>query len=220
MGDFRMTVGQVGEGPVTPRGNRQPTGNAYGALYTADWKMQMLQLGRIYIATDADANDAVTGQTSFADTTPSFSLEVPSGTTCYPLLVRLGQVGTVAGGAITVNMAISPTALSRASAGTAEAIYNAKTDVTAAGSCILYSTPTATTGLLIRNLYSTPLIGPDVSPAEGVFSEVVWTPERAGHPVALVGPSALGVFTWAGTTGPTWAWTFSWVEVPTSTLNG
>jgi hypothetical protein len=220
MAGLTISTGQGVETLVGPGGGSNARGNAFGDLFSADWKWHLLQQGRIYVATDADANDAVTGQTSFADTTPTFSLEVPAATTCFPFLVRLNQVGTVAGGAITVNMALSTAAGSYASAGTAEAIYNAKTDVTAAGACILYSTPTATTGRLTKNLYSTPLIGPDVSPAEGVFKEVIWTPELAGHPVALVGPSALGVFTWAGSTGPTWAWTFVWAEVPTRFLNG
>ncbi len=104
--------------------------------------------------------------------------------------------------------------------GTSEAVYNAKTDIVGTNQCLLYSTPTCTTARATKNLYSTPLIGPDVSPAEGVFKEVVWTPEIAGHPLAIVGPGALAVFTWAGTTGPTWAWTFAWAEVPTRLFNG
>lgn len=220
MPSLQIATGSQSETPTYAGGMRNASGNRFGDLFTADWKYHLAQQGRIYYATDADANDAVTGQTSFADTTPTFTLEVPSGTTAIPLRISLGQVGTVAGGAVTVNIAISPTALARASAGTAEAIANARTDVTAAGNCILYSTPTATTGLLIRNLYSTPLIGPDVSPAEGVFTEVLWTPEKYGHPVYLVGPSALGIFTWAGSTGPTWAWTIAWAEVPTATIFG
>jgi hypothetical protein len=220
MPDFLVATGQRTETATFPGNARRPSANSYGDLYTAPWTWHLAQQGRVWIATDADANDAVTGQTSFADTTPTFDLEVPSGTTAIPLLVRLGQVGTVAGGAITVNMALSVNLACYASGGTSEAVYNARTDVTTGNACALWSTPTCTTARAIKNLYSTPLIGPDVSPAEGVFAEVVWTPERAGHPLYIVGPGALAVFTWAGTTGPTWAWTFAWAEVPTTTLGG
>lgn len=192
-----------------------------GALFSTDWLYKLAFQGRIFIATDADANDTVTGQTSFADTTPTFSLEVPSGVAAILLRVSLGQVGAVAGGAVTVNMAISSGALSRASGGTAETVYCARTDAPAGSAqCTLYSGPTATTALLTKNLYSTNLIGPDVSSAEGALNEVLWTPARYGHPVILMGPAALGVFTWAATTGPTWAWSFVWAEVPSTDIVG
>ncbi len=113
-------VGQPTETLSLAGGGRVQSLTGYGDAFSADWKWHLLQQGRIYIATDADANDAVTGQTSFADTTPSFDLEVPSGTTCLPLLVRLGQVGTVAGGAITVNCALSINAACYASGGTSK----------------------------------------------------------------------------------------------------
>ena len=59
--------------------------------------------GRIFYASDADQNDMVTGQTSFAATTPTFLLSVASGTTVIPLMMKLAQSGSVAGGAVVNN---------------------------------------------------------------------------------------------------------------------
>jgi hypothetical protein len=172
------------------------------------WKFALQ--GRLFQAGDGDANDRVTAQTSFADTTPTFSLEVPAGKIAVPKLIYLGQGGTVAGNVITVNIATSNAAISRASGGTAEAITGRRTDKPVNPGCTLYSNPTATTALLVTQQASWDL-AQDVAPAEGAVQEVIWTPEKFG-PLILVGPCALGVFTYAGTTAPTWNWTFVWAE--------
>jgi hypothetical protein len=52
-----------------------------------------------------------------------------------------------------------------------------------------------------------PLVGQDVSPAEGVTNELVWTPP-AGVPDFLIGPAAWLINTNAATTGPTWNFAF------------
>src|SRR5690349_4912055 len=108
--------------------------------------------GRLFVAGDADENDMVTGQTSFAATTPTFLLQVPSGTTCLPLSVDLSQSGTVAGGDITVVIEVDD--IDRySSGGTAETIFSpTKTSgptsapVARTPACVLYSNPTAAAG--------------------------------------------------------------------------
>jgi hypothetical protein len=197
-----------------------PAATPDGSMYVAPYELSLVQEGRVYIAGDADANDRVTGQTSFADTTPTFLLTVPSGTTCMPLNMFLMQAGTVAGAAIDVNIAISSTSIAYASSGTAEASYCARTDAPNGNAlCTLYSGATATTALLTKPVRSWSL-AQDVAPAEGAVPEIVWQPSRQGHPILLVGPAALGVFTSAGTTGPTWYWSFSWAEFTTSSMLG
>lgn len=189
-----------------------------GTLFTADWVMALALEGRVFIAGDGDANDRVTGQTSFADTTPTFLLDVPSGKTVIPLSIYLGQAGTVAGGAIDVNIAVSPTATAYASSGTSEAIMCARVDAPlGAPSSAVYSNPTATTARLTKQIRSWTL-GQDVSPAEGAVQEVLWTPDKQGHPLILVGPCSLGIFTSAGTTGPTWYWSISFAELPSTAV--
>jgi hypothetical protein len=183
-----------------------------GAVFQADWLTKLALQGQIFMAGDADANDRVTGQTSFADTTPTFLIDVPTGTICMPLSVYLNQAGSVAGAAISVHMAISSAARAYASGGTAETIFGARTDRPVSPNCLFYSGATATTALLTKQVRSWEL-GQDVAPAEGAVPEVIWTPEKQGHPLLIVGPASLAVFTWAGTTGPTWNWSFSWAEL-------
>lgn len=220
MADLRLIGRAAGAQPRAPQnGWVGASGTRDGILYTAPRVHALAQEGRVYIATDGDANDTVTGQTSFADTTPTFLLAVPAGTTCELLSMVLQQTGTVAGGVIDVNMAIDSGSIAYASGGTAEASFCARTDApNGAALCTLYSTATATTARLTKQLDSFHL-GMDVSPAEAAITDSVWTPEKYGRPLILVGPAALGVFTSAGTTGPTWYWSFSWAELVTNQAN-
>src|ERR1043165_6699587 len=105
--------------------------------------------GQVYYSSDGDQNDLVTGQTSFASTTPTFLLDVPAGTTAIPLLMGTNQAGSVAGGDILVSMEIDR--IKRfASGGTAEKAFNARTDVAPVSKCTLYSGATAAAGYGIR----------------------------------------------------------------------
>lgn len=169
--------------------------------------------GQVFYASDADQNDTITGQTSFADTTPTFLLRVPAGTTAIPLMISLTQTGTVAGGAISMLMEID-NADRYASGGTAETILSSRTVGGESPLCSLYSNPTASSGYGVR--IDAQQVGADVDTAEGAPNRVRWTPE-AGLDF-LVGPSSWLVYTYAGTTGPTWDWTFKWAEFPTTEL--
>ena len=178
---------------------------------TADISWRLALEGRIYIASDADQNDRVTGQTSFANTTPTFCLHNPSNSdvVCVPFYYQLAQTGTVAGGDIAVETeGRSPSAFS---SGTLEGSSNAAFGLTGApaAKCLLYSTVTATSGYG-RAVGSTTL-GPDVSPAEGVINIYEW---QAPTGLFLWPNASLQVYTSAGTTGPTWSWHFVWAELP------
>lgn len=208
---------------LTPYGNaqRRPVeGTRDGAIFTAGMGYKLGLQGRIYCATDADANDVVvSGVTSFADTTPTFLIDVPSGTVCLPQHVQLVQAGSVAGAVIYVTLAICSTAVSYASGGTAEAVFGARTDKPNTQACSFYSLPTCTTALLTKQVWSAQM-GPDISPAEGAVPEFLWTPEKNGHPLILVGPASFAVFTYAGTTSPTWLWSVAWAEMPAAAVTG
>lgn len=183
-------------------------------LEEADLASFLAAEGKVYYASDADQNDLVTGQTSFAATTPTFLLDIPTGTTVIPLMMRLFQSGTVAGAAVDVIMEFDNAARYSA-AGTAETVLASKTTGAQATACTLYSNPTAAAGYGVRVYGAT--LGQDVSPAEGAVNEVIWTPQ--GGLDFLVGPAAWATYTYAGTTGPTWLWTFKWAEIPTGWLN-
>lgn len=165
--------------------------------------------GRMFYAADADQDDKVTGQTSFADTTPTFMLRVPTGTTCVPVLVALGQSGTVAGD--TVNVIIESDDVDRFSSGTAETRYAARVGSPITPAVLAYSTVTASAGYGTRVMGIS--VGQDVAPAEGISNEIIWSPTG---PDFLVGPASFLVYTFAGTIGPTWYWTLKWLEFPTT----
>ncbi len=171
--------------------------------------------GKVFYASDADQNDLVTGQTSFATTTPTFQLNVPTGTIAIPLMMSLCQTGGAAGGAIDVIMEFD-NANRYNTGGTAETAFNARSDLAATITplCTLRSGATATDAYGVRVMGLT--VGNDVSPAEGAVQEIIWTPP-AGLDF-LVGPAAWNVFTYAAATGPTWFWTFKWAELPSGAI--
>lgn len=173
--------------------------------------------GRVYYGAEAALNTTITGPISFATTTPTLLLDVPSGTTAIPLMVRLFQAGTVAGGAVTVLIEID-NADRYTSGGTAATVLGSRTTGSKTNAATLYSRTgsaiTATDAVGIR--LAGYLLGQDVSPAEGAVNEVVWTP-TAGLDL-VVGPGAFIVNTFAGTTGPTWYYSVKWAEIPTDWL--
>lgn len=178
--------------------------------------------GHVFYASDSAQNTAVTGQTSFANTTPTFLLNVPSGTTAIPLHVKLQQSGTVAGGTIYVFMEIDDIA-AYSSGGTAETILCARTDNPLSANsnftnATLYSGATATAGYGVSLAHD--VIVPDVTPlsSENLRPPWIWTP-AAGLDF-LVGPASWKVFTYAGTTGPTWWWSIKWAAFPTGMVTG
>lgn len=176
--------------------------------------------GRVFYYGDADQNDLVTGQTSFADTTPTFLLSNPAGSGVYIGVLRifLAQTGTVAGDIVNVIVEIDNTNR-HSSGGTAELPFCSRTDSplgavaadgTGANKGILRSGATASAGMGQR--IDAGIAGPDVSPAEGAFNPYVYEPS-SGIDWLAPGSSCL-VYAYAGTTGPTLIWGFKTVEVP------
>ena len=172
--------------------------------------------GKVFYAADSAANTFVLGQTSWVVTTPTFLLQIPDGTTAIPLGINLNQTTPVAGAAIDIIVEFD-NADRYASGGTSETVFPARTtgpSGTNTNLCTLWSNPTATSAYGIRVDGVT--VGFDISSAEGVINEYVWTP--SGGYDFLVGPASVLVFTYAGTTGPTWIWNFKWGEILTVNL--
>lgn len=178
--------------------------------------------GRVFNLSASAINTTTTGTTTLANTTPTWLLDVPSGATCVPLLASIQQAGTVAGGAITVIMEVD-NADRYTSGGTALTALNARlggaalTDVDSALAMYsrISSAITATDAYGVQ-IWSA-LVGADVSPAEGVTNELVWTPPT-GAPEFLVGPAAWLIYTNAATTGPTWNFSFKIAAFATTEL--
>lgn len=198
--------------------DRAIAGTPDGAIYVASYWDYLCMQGREYVAGDAAIGDTVTGRTSIATTTPDFLLRVPTGTVAIPSFVNLCQVGTVAGGAITVIFEFD-NADRYSSGGTSEGILPARSDNPRTQACTFYSssgsaiTATDAAGKTVLHL----LIGQDVSPAEGAVNGIYLSVRAGTLPVNyLVGPASYCIFTSAGTTGPTWGWAFGWFELPSA----
>lgn len=183
--------------------------------------------GYMYRFGGSALNTVATGATSVATTTATFVGVVDAGADHFiiPAEARLFQAGTVAGGAVTVLMEMD-NADRYTSGGTAMTAQNVRTDG-----------PTLASRTSAVNFYSTVgsaivstdavgvrmagyLLGQDVSPAEGAVNEIVWTPQAGPEllvPTASLGASWL-INTSAGTTGPTWFFSFKAAVVPTSWL--
>ena len=195
-------------------------GTRDGAAFSADYILNLLMQGRLFVASDADENDRVTGQTSFAATTPTFLLSVPAGTTAIPLLVNLGQAGTAAGGDISVMLSYD--SVNRFSTGgTSEAIRSLRTDQPVSPLCSLYSGATAaaaTNARVLLSLGEVPAVA-GANTATRQDSYLSLAAYRDFLPGLLVGPAAFLVFTYAAATGPTWEWSVAWAEIPTSDIS-
>ena len=181
----------------------------------ADWGVALIFGGYAFVASDADQNDRVTGQTSFANTTPTFMLRNPVGSDrlIFPPFYHLNQTGTVAGGDIAVETEVDRDVYS--SSGTSEGVSRQRFGM-ATGPVnrgLLYSgaTAIASYGRAVGSV----TLAPDVSPAEGVINIYQW--DNPGG-VLLDPATSLKVFTSAASTGPTWAWYFPWYEIPLSWL--
>lgn len=192
-------------------------GVAFGGQRIHDVSWVFAQHGRQFFAADADQNDRVTGQTSFANTTPTFLLHNPStsGVVAMGFVTRHTQAGSVAGGDINVEYSTStPSAYS--TGGTAEKAISGGIGMTGAPTeaCTLYTGATATAGYTGIKVYGH-VLGPDVSPAEGVINN----PEYHAPAGLWLWPnSSLDIFTYASSTGPTWDWNVEWWEIPVAWL--
>lgn len=183
--------------------------------YTLDYAWYWALQGYAFYASDADQNDVVTGQTSFANTTPTFLLLNPnaSARVCIPLFFTLNQTGSVAGGDVQIVTEIDE-ANRYSTGGTSETVLSSRPRSGRKNECLLYTGATALAGYGVRVDGIT--TGPDVSPAEGALQQYLWTPTSG---IDILDPgSTMLCYTYAGTTGPTWFWTWKWLEIPVREL--
>lgn len=200
-----------GQGVQITRGLEPiPVRGAGFSVPSIDFLWLMALEGRIFVTADADQNDTVTTQTSFANTTPSFLLDVPAGTYAIPLFVNLSQTGTVAGGDIDVIVEID-NVKRYASGGTSEKLFST---LQTGSKCAFYTGATAKAGYGIT-VFRVDL-APDVSPAEGAVQGPFWKPE---FPMILRGPASLLVYTYAAVTAPTWFWQAGFIELDQATVD-
>lgn len=181
--------------------------------------------GWVYDLSEATLAGTVTGPITYATTSPTliFALSAASGLAAIPLYLSLGQTGTVAGGAITVLME-KDNANRYTSGGTAATVMNS---LTMGGALPTGASAFSRTGSAIVATDAAGMrmwgvtVGQDVSPAEGIPNELVWTPP-AGAPDYLITTASLGaswlINTTAATTGATWLWSAKIAVFPLTDL--
>lgn len=182
-----------------------------GSQITADSLLAWTLEGRVFVGSAiGDQDDGVTGQVSpFAVTTPTFLLSVPKGVTVVPLYFDLVQALTVAGNTIVVQVEIDRETTRYSSGGTTQKAFCTRTGMPNKALAVLRTNPTGTSGYGIR--VAGFQVGQDVAPAEGMANGIYWRPPV---PIILDGPAALVVYTYAGTTAPSWTYEFGWAELP------
>lgn len=195
--------------------------NRRGELIVPEFFAQLAVDGRIFQVSNPTRGTAVAmGGTSFSDTAPAFLVDVPSGTTIIPLEVAFSQGGTVAGAVIT-GLITYDNKLRYSSGGTAQTIRANRTDAPNASNCSAYSGGSAITAAAVgvANTLKARLISPDVSPSVDVafpgYEQGLFWSVRESPPPVLVGPASLVIYTYAGTTQPSWFYTIRWAEMPT-----
>ncbi len=168
---------------------------------------------RVFHTSNAARETALAvGGTSFSDTAPAFSFDVPAGVTVIPIRFKLNQGGTVAGGQITV-LVCSDSAVRQDTGGTLltlralrdDAPIASRVDDFRSGATISANTLDVTHfGIILDN---------DVATIPGSLgTRIIW-PEVGDEPPILIGPASLQIYTFASGTQPSWFFSFVWAEI-------
>ena len=170
---------------------------------------ELTNRGWVYDIAETTLDQVRLGTTSYATTTPMFLLNIAadSGLAAMPISFSLGQAGTVAGGPISVLME-KDNAARFGSGGNATGSMKSLTmasGLPTGASALTLPTATDAAGMRMWGV----IVGQDVSPAEGVSNELIWT--WNGAPDYLVTSATLGaswlVHAFAATTAPGLFWT-------------
>jgi hypothetical protein len=175
------------------------------ALAPRDHGYAAVARGRRFFTTHQTPGTAVTGQTSFVATTPTFLLNNAAATRGAILRsIILAQAGTVAGGLIELVLAID-SANRYSAGGTAVVPQNGNSDSATASLVTAFRfNPTASAAGA-----GTRYLAPGAVPASlGTITTISF---NDGVYIGVTGSILL--YTWAATTGPTWRFTFEWEEV-------
>lgn len=204
----------------TPDGQSpKPRLNRRGEQVSPDFYQQLVQDGRVFLASNAARETAIAGGgTSFGDTAPAFLLDVPTGYTAIPLEIHLAQGGTVAGGIITVLVTLSDK-VRYASGGAAITPQNMRFDEPYASACSFYDCGTdivANANTDDITLWAA-MLDQDVSTKPEASINVNWSARFNLAPL-LVGPASLVIYAFAGSTEPSLFYNIIWAEIPTASV--
>lgn len=223
MGDFSVQGSSLALPSFNPSGaNDGPAAvSRRGEQITIPYQEAWSNKEHAYMISNVTRNTALAmGGTSFSDTAPALLMDVAAGTTVKNFHLRLRQGGTVAGGVITVILTTDVIAR-YSSGGTAITVRNMKQgggvavgNRRASGVTVYGTTPTAAAVNTAITLYATILTqdvgaGTLVNSPNASFDYPSWgeiVPE-------LVGPASIVLYTFAGTTQPSWFFHADWLEV-------
>jgi len=192
--------------------------NNRGELVVPDFYQQLVQDGRVFIASNVARETAAamgTASATFSDTDPALLMFVPSGTTVMPLEIYLAQGGTVAGGVVTVLITLDDGTTRYSSGGVAVTPQNMRYDEPNTSLVTFYEgTTEIVAGANVDDVTLwAGLLDQDVSDPNRT-ENVDWSARKYIAPL-LVGPANLLVYTYAATTQPAWFWHVTWAEIPT-----
>lgn len=160
--------------------------------------------GQMWVATPANPSTGTfTGQTSFVATTPTFLIYKASATTRTVLKgFRLSQVGTVAGGDISVAIVVDPDNRFSAGGTTIPQVQRAvRQDNTSSFTVLANPTATATD--------SDERTVESLSMAASLGNILDYDAESE---LMIAGTGSILIYTWAAVTGPTWKPVFELYE--------
>lgn len=166
--------------------------------------------GMVFDGSDADQNDPVSGQTSFAATTPTLLIDVPNGTAVIPLEFSLYPITATETDILQV--LVEKDNIDRYNTGgTAETIYN---DMGKTGSAALYSGATANAGYGTMLFATEQILDTSELSTEFAKREILWTHGRTLD--IIRGPGAFLVYAWTTTNANAHLWHIKWAEIPES----
>lgn len=201
----------------------------YGELFMGpDWRQRAIMAGKGFQVTVGAFSTPITGGgagTVLDQDQPELVLSVPSGYMLVPLRISVQcQVPLLATDAdeAEILVAVDRAAASNASGstGTAETVFNLRTDLTTGSMVTAVSANTSN----ITN----PTLGIELARAvvtgdvQGTAATALWTPldlvYEPSNPPFIVGPAALYLY-WGGTVATTGFAQVTWVELPVGYAN-
>ena len=169
----------------------------------------LVEEGKVFHVSNVAVGTEIVGQTSYVATATTFSLRNLGAKLMVPLWARLVQADAVAGGRIIVHTQVLET--DQFTSGTALPIMNSNWRNRDASGALAFHTatlPTFTTGN--ARLVQTGEYFQTVSAAN---NDNIINAFTAPGFVGVRPNGALHIYTWAGTTGPSWSFDIGWAEV-------
>ena len=197
-------------------GNTKPLAATLdGALITEDYVAGLVADGRVFHARVGSASTAVALDSSWANTDPDLTMDVPAGTTVIPLRIAV-LYDTFGTDALCETMTLVSQTLGASNAGTLFTSVNYRLRHTRKSVCRVYVGPTVSTGYtgtyfeLYRDCFQS--VGDQSAGNGGLNYRVEWN-YLDNPPVPLIEGDAQ-MSTWGVSTTPTGYIDWVWAEIP------